>query len=142
MKRFIALLLCVGLVAPGCATSQTPRVQTARPTPARVADRDVLADYAGQLRLGSRIKATTTDNRIVRGTLVKRTDQALVIQPRTRVAEPLIEVPFDELLALEQEVPSPSGASTGRAVAIGAGVGAGAALGVLFLLFAVLWGGD
>jgi hypothetical protein len=137
MKRFTALLLCVGLVAPGCMTSQTHRMQTAPPVPARVADREVLADFAGQLRIGSRVKATITGNRIVRGTLLKRTDQALVIQPRARVAEPLIEVPFDDLLALEQEGPSSGG--TGRAAAIGAGVGAGAALGVLFLLAAVFW---
>ena len=138
MKRFIASLLCALLVAPGCVTSQGPRVQTAPAGPARVADRDVLADYSGQLRIGSRIRATLTGNRVVRGTLVKRTDQALVIQPRARVAEPLIELPFDDLLAIEQEIPSSGG--TGRAIAIGAGVGAGAALGVLFLLAAVFWG--
>ncbi len=138
MKRFIASLLCVLLLSPGCVTSRTPRVQTTPQGPARVAEREVLAYFAGQLRIGSRVKATITGNRIVRGTLVKRTDQALVIQPRGRVAEPLIEVPFDELLALDQEVTSSGG--TARAVAIGAGVGAGAALGVLFLLAAVLWG--
>ena len=126
MKRCIASLLCVLLLAPGCAASRTPRVQTAPQAPVKVADREVLAEFAGQLRIGSRVKATVTGHRTVRGTLVKRTDQALVIQPRGRVAEPLIEVPFDELIALEQEATSSGG--NARAVAIGAGVGAGAAL--------------
>lgn len=138
MKRCIASLLCVLLLAPGCAASRTPRVQTAPQAPVKVADREVLAEFAGQLRIGSRVKATVTGHRTVRGTLVKRTDHALVIQPRGRVAEPLIEVPFDELLALDQEVTSSGG--NARAVAIGAGVGAGAALGVLFLLAAAFWG--
>ena len=127
MKRFMASLLCVLLLAPGCVdesdasrASRAARAGTDR-------RREVLAGFAGQLRIGSRVRATITGNRTIRGTLVKRTDQALVIQPRTRVAEPLVEVPFAELLALEQEVPSSGG--TGRAVAIGVGVGVGAALG-------------
>jgi hypothetical protein len=136
MTRFIALLLCVGLAAPGCAMNRTARVQTA-PAPV-VSDRAVLADFAGQLRIGSHVRATVTGNRTIRGTLLKRTDRAIVIQPRGRVAEPLVEVPFDELLALEYETSSPG--STGRAIAIGAGVGAGAAIGTLFLIAALLWG--
>jgi hypothetical protein len=136
MTRFIALLLCVGLAAPGCAMNHTARVQTA-PAPV-VSDRAVLADFAGQLRIGSHVRATVTGNRTIRGTLLKRTDRAIVIQPRGRVAEPLVEVRFNELLALEQE--TPSSGNTGRAIAIGAGVGAGAAIGTLFLIAALLWG--
>ena len=138
MKRFIAMLLCVGLTAPGCAMNHTARVQTA-PAPA-VSDHTVLADFASQLKVGAHVRATITGNRTIRGTLVKRTDRAIVIQPRARVAEPLVEVPFDELVALEQE--TPSSGSTGRAIAIGAGVGAGAAIGTLFLVAALLWGSD
>ena len=106
MKRFIAVLLCVGLTAPGCAMNQTARVQTA-PAPA-VSDHTVLADFASQLKVGAHVRATITGNRTIRGTLVKRTDRAIVIQPRARVAEPLVEVPFDELLALEQELHHPA----------------------------------
>ena len=138
MKRFIAVLLCVGLTAPACAMNHTARAHTA-PAPA-VSDGTVLADFAGQLKVGSHVRATITGNRTIRGTLVKRTDRALVIQPRARVAEPLVEVRFDELVALEQE--TPSSGSTGRAIAIGAGVGAGAAIGTLFLVAALLWGSD
>jgi hypothetical protein len=98
-------------------------------------DGAVLGDFARQIPLGSRIRATTVGHRTIRGTLVKRSERALVIQPHVRVAEPPIEVPFNTLLALEQEVPS---SGTGRAVAIGVGVGVGAALGILFLLAALL----
>jgi hypothetical protein len=137
MKRFTASFLCVLLLASGCVTSRPPRVHTTPQVPAMTADANVLAGFAGQLRIGSRIKATVTGNRTVRGTLVKRTDQALVIQPRTRVAEPLVEVPFAELLALEQENPS---SGTGRAVAIGVGVGVSAAVVTLYVLALLLAG--
>jgi len=135
MKRLMALLLCVVLVAPGCATSQTPRMQTAPQSLTRQAEREALSEFAAQLPLGSRVKATMDGNRTIRGTLVKRTDQAIVVQPRTRIPEPLIEVPFANLVALEQERPS---SNTGRAIAIGVGVGVGAALGMLLLLAAAL----
>jgi hypothetical protein len=138
MKRFTASLLCVLLLAAGCATSGAPRVQTAPPAPPRTADTAVLAEYAGQLKLGARVKATIANNRSIRGTLVKRTDKALIIQPRTRIAEPLVEVPFAELLALEEETKN---GGVGRKVAIAVGVGAGAYL-TMLLLFAALIGGS
>ena len=99
-------------------------------------ERAVLSDYARALPIGTRVRAVAADNRKVRGTLVKRTDSAIVIQPRTRVAEAFVEIPFDELVSLEQEMPS---SGTGKAVAAGMAAGAGAALGVILLLIA-LWG--
>jgi hypothetical protein len=134
MKRFIASLLCVLLAAPGCATGMT-RVQTTPRTPVSTADPSVLGDFARQLPLGSRVRVTVTGNRVIRGTLLKRTDQALVIQPRARIAEPPVEVPFANLISLEQDMPS---SNTGRAVAIGVGVGVGAALAFLMLIAAAL----
>jgi len=135
MKRFVALLLCIGLAAPACATAQGPRYATAPQVPLKTAETDVLADFVAQLPLGARVKATLAGNQTIRGTLVKRTDRSLVIQPRARVAEPLVEIPFDKLMALEQETPN---GSVGKAVAIGIGVGVGAALGFLALLAAFL----
>jgi hypothetical protein len=142
MKRFIASLLCALLVAPGCATSQRPRAQVASQAavaPATPAgDREVLGEFARQLPLGARVRATVAGHHTIRGTLLKRTDVALVVQPRARVAEPLVEIPFSSLLALEQEQ---SSSGTGKAVAIGVAVGVGAALGFLMLIAAAL-GGD
>ena len=66
---------------------------------ASAVDREVLGEFARQLPLGARIRATVAGNRTIRGTLLKRTDVALVIQPRARVAEPLVEIPFSSLLA-------------------------------------------
>ena len=80
-------------------------------------DQSALPDFARQLPLGARVRLKVRGGDTLRGTLIKTTDTSLVVQPRTRVAEALVEVPFDRLMAIEQEVPSNG---TGRAVAIGA----------------------
>ena len=139
MKSVVALLLCAGLAAPACASGQATRVQTSpqvRTVPGP--DRAVLADYARQLQSGSRVRAKLTGHRTVRGTLLKTTDTGIIIQPRARVAEPLVEVPFDQLESLELETQG----GNGRAVATGAAAGAGAAVGTLLILWAILAGAD
>jgi hypothetical protein len=137
MRRFIASLMCVALVAPGCATAGGTRLQTPTTVLASSADQTVLADYVRQLPVGSRIKASTTlpdGPRTVRGTLLKTTDRSVIVQPRGRVAEPLVEIPYAQVRSLELDTP---GSGTGRAVAVGAAVGAGAAIGVLLVLAAI-----
>ena len=141
MRRLIALALSAALAAPGCATVNA-RAQTgaasayqAAPQPVRAApDRSALTEFARQLPAGTRVRVKTTDGGTIRGTLIKTTDTSLIVQPRTRITEPLIEVPLDRLAALEPEQP---GSNTGRAIAIGAAAGAGAALGVILLLIAI-----
>jgi hypothetical protein len=134
MKSTVVLLLCAILAAPGCAASRTPRYQTTGQQLTTDRSQSVVADYARQLPIGTRIRATTSNNRTVRGTLIKRSDQAIFVQPRTRLAEPPVEIPLGELMALDQELPS---SGTGKAVAVGAAAGAGAALGVMLFLFAI-----
>lgn len=137
MRRIVVVLLCVGLASPGCATRGSLRYQTAGPTteiPAQNAQ--VLGEFAQRLGVGTQVRAVTAGNRTVRGTLVKTTDRAIFVQPRTRLAEPIVEIPLDQLLALDKE--TPSGGGVGKAIAIGAASGAGAALGVLLLLIAIL----
>ena len=134
MRQLIAMLVCVTVAAPGCVASQGPRLQTVPAVPASTADRGVLADFVKQLQLGSRVKATVTGNRTFRGTLVKRTDDALMLQPRTRVPEPVVEIRYADLMAIEPEVRA---SGTGRAIAIGVAVGVGAAVGTLFILAAI-----
>jgi hypothetical protein len=140
MKRAIALVLTVVLMAPACATSQAPRIQ-ASPTPSTQltpTDRQIMAEFARGLPAGSRVRATMAGSRTVRGTLMKATDTAIVVQPRARVPEPMIEMPFDQLVSLELE--QTTSGSTGRTVGIAVAVGAGAALGVLLILAAIFAG--
>jgi hypothetical protein len=138
MKRLLAVVLSVVVAAPACAAHGGARVQTAPAVTRSHSDRAVMTDFVKQIPAGTRVRATTTHAGTVRGTLLKTTGDAIFIQPRTRVAEPLVEVPIDRILTLEPE--SPGSSSSGRAIAIGAAVGAGAALGVLFVLAAIFAG--
>jgi hypothetical protein len=141
MKKLTACILVLGLIAPACATAQRPRFQeqpkaAASESMQSARERELLAEFARQLPAGARVRVSDTNKRVIRGTLIKATDTAVVIQPRGRVPEPIVEVPFTNLATLEQEQPSGGGASVGRAVAIGAGAGAAAALGVILILIA------
>ncbi len=135
MTRSIVALLCLSLLTPGCA-------HTLRSAPAdngvrHLSDRTPLVDFARHLPPGTTVRARIESGRTIRGTLIKTTDLALVIQPRGRIAEPLVEVPFGRLVSVEQERP---GTGTGKAIAIGAAAGAGAALGTMMILFAIFSG--
>ena len=134
MKRVIATVLSLSISASGCAMST--RATATYPLD-RTTQQEVITSYAEQLRIGTRVRATLDDKRVVRGTLVKKTPEALIVQPRGRVAEPLVELKLTDLRAVEQEQPKTG--STGKAIAVGAAVGAGVSLGVLMLLAAVVW---
>lgn len=136
MKRLFVYMLATALAVPGCATAQGPRLQTSAAPTRSTQDSRILAEFAQQLPLGARVRATVSDNRTIRGTLLKTTDTSVFIQPRARLAEPVAEVPLAELVAIEQE--GPGGAnSTGKAIAAGAAAGAGAALGIILILIAI-----
>jgi hypothetical protein len=132
MRRFFAVALSIALVAPGCATMRSgPSAQVSAVLQTSPNGRQVVADYARTLSAGTRVRLTTVDRVSVRGTLLKSTDTALFVQPRGRVAEPIVEIALDRLASIERDK---EGSNIGRAVAIGAAAGAGAALGVFYLL--------
>ena len=137
MRRSIAILLCAVLAAPGCAATaraaRTPQtgVQTQKPA---TGGHPVLAESVQQLPVGSRVAVTFDDNRRIRGTLLKATAETVVVQARTRVPEPPIEIKVERLQRVDLEK---EGGSVGRSMAIGAAVGAGTALGILLLLAAI-----
>jgi hypothetical protein len=93
----------------------------------------VVAEFARTLPIGSRIIATLDSGQRLRGTLMKATEQSIVIQPRGRVPDPPLEIPVDQIRSVELD----QSRGIGKSIAIGAAVGAGAALGVLALLIAI-----
>jgi hypothetical protein len=117
----------------GCATAPAASRQAGVRTAPAADTRQIIAEFVQKLPVGSRIVATLDSGRRVRGTILKATDQAIVIQPRGRVPQPPLEIPLDQLtsVALDQSK------GVGKAIAIGAAVGAGAALAVLTLLIAI-----
>ena len=135
MGRAIALCLCVVLAAPGCgATLAQQRV--ASPAQNRRPDSEValMADYIRQLPIGAKVRVTLDSGRSIRGTLMRHDSDPIVVQRRTRVPEPPIEIGVREILALELDTQNGTSA---RNVAAGAAAAAGVTLGVLLLLAAI-----
>ena len=133
MRSFVAGLLCVVLITPGCATTRTSSGPHAAPLPSqsdRRVDPGLMAEYIRQLPVGSRVKINRAGGKMVRGTLLKRDADPIIVQPRTRLPEAPIEIAVADILSLEIERHS----SAGPAIAVGLAAGAGAALGFLLLL--------
>jgi hypothetical protein len=140
MKRLVAMVLVVATATTGCAAAraQGPRVPTQAST-AYVPDPALMADYIRQLPLGSRVRISLADGRVIHGTLMKSDADPIVVQRRTRIPEAPLHIAVKDVLALELE--SKSG-SPGRAIAMGATAGVAAALGVLLILAAIFAAGD
>ena len=135
MRRATAMLLCAGLALPGCATARAGGVTIA---PARVqpgVESHVLAEYVQRLPPGSDLRIGRRTGGTLRGTLVKATALSVVVQPRTRVPVPPIEIPLTDVVSVIPETPGRT--HVGKVIGLAAAAGAGAALGVLMLLAAI-----
>ena len=132
--RTTAVMLCVTLAAAGCATTGTTRTAPAYVGPQSNATRSVLVEYVQKLPPGTLVRVGRSQGSI-RGTLMKATDQSLFLQPKTRIPEPTIEIPFDEVVGVTPE--QKNGNSVGRAIGAGAAAGAAAALSIILIIIAV-----
>jgi hypothetical protein len=135
VKHAIVAVLCASVAASGCATTRIVQVSPA-PSGDRLADRALMAEYVQKLQTGATVKVERTHRRTMRGVLMKATDQAIFVQPRTRLPEPAIEIPLDDVLAVTLE--SKHGNSIGRSIATGAAAGAAVVL-TIFLVSLALW---
>jgi hypothetical protein len=131
MKRWIAAVMCMNLVVSGCASASGGRIATS--STRRQVDTGVMAAYVRQMPVGSRIRVNVTDGQEIRGTLMKADEQRLLVQPRTRIPEPPIEIPIERVLRVEL---AGKGSSIGKAIGIGLAAGVGGAL----TIFAILAG--
>jgi hypothetical protein len=133
MRQLIALMLSVVTIVPGCAATAPygQRAPASSPKPAR--DATLMADFVRHLPVGSRVKITQTDGTVLRGTLMRRDTDPIVVQRRTRLPESPVEVAVGDIASLELQKEG----NAGRTIAIGAATGAGAALGVILLLVAI-----
>ena len=134
-RKSVAAFVCTALLTTGCASASGPRVQQAPAAPS-VQDRAVLADYVQRLPAGSRVRVEQTNGSSLRGTLMKATAEAIVVQKNTRVPEAPVEVPLSQVTRVTLDSTS---TSVGKHIAIGVGSGVAATFGVLLIL-AALWG--
>ena len=128
-KPAVALLLCCTLLT-GCAGNRMPVTQ---PAPGGNA---AVIEYVRQLPLGTNVRIDRASERTVKGTLLKVGDQTLVVQPRTRVAVPPVEVPLSDVTRVT--VDTGAGNSLAKSIGVGLAAGAGAAAAVILILIAAL----
>src|SRR3954449_1295403 len=132
-QHAIAVILCTALATAGCATATTGVTPG---LPDRVSgNRNVLAEYVQKLAPGTEVRVARASGHSLRGTLIKGTDQSVFIQPKTRIAEPLVEIPLSDVLQVTPE--RHGGGGIGRAIGAGAAAGAGATLAIFLVMFAL-----
>jgi hypothetical protein len=141
MTRIVALVLTTALVGSGCAQRSArfavhveTQPQAARTTKDSVRQRDpeVWRRYINSLPLGTTVKADLADGTRLTGTLLGVENDAVIVQPRTRLPAPDRRIAFDMIVSL---APDAGNLSVGKAIAIG--VGAGAASFIALFLIAI-----
>jgi hypothetical protein len=133
----LALVLCGALAGTGCASAAGPRIAQAPQAPLQ--DNSAIADYVQRLGPGTKVRVEQSDGTSFRGTLIKATPQAIVVQKNTRVPEAPIEVPLDQVARVT--INSNGGTSVGKTVAIGVGTGVAVTFGI-FAIIAAIFSGD
>src|SRR5688500_16431688 len=106
MKRLLTIVLMAALMAPAGAAAQVPD--------------DVWRGMAAKIDVGTEVNVRLRDGQRFRATLVAARDEAVLLQPKTRVPVPVQAVPYNEILSLERR-----GHGTGAAKAAGIGVATG-----------------
>ena len=137
MRKCIAILICSALIATGCASAGRTAV-TATTLHPSVVDRTTMADYVQRLPPGSKVRVERSDGSTLRGTLMQTGGDAIVVQKSTRLPEPPVSIPIDQLARVTTD--SGGGIGAGKAAAIGIASGVGAFFAVLAMAFAA--GGD
>jgi hypothetical protein len=135
-NRLIAVLISAAMTSTACATarwSAAPSFQDSRVS-GQHGDTAVMAEYVQRLPPGTTIKVERIEGKSLRGTLMKATDRSLIIQPKTRIPEPAVEIVYADVVRITPD--TGNGNYIGKAIGIGAAAGAGAALTVFFIILA------
>ena len=116
------------LSAPLLITLMSLERVTAQAAPA------VWKSFAERIAVGTELNVRLNDGHRFRATLVGAQDDAVLLQPKTRMPVPVQAVPYGEIVRMEPRKP---GIGAGKAVAVGVASGVGAFFGILALLFAI-----
>ena len=122
----MTMALLTVLISVQSATAQMPL-----PTNTR----DVWRNFARRVDLGTELTVQLSDGHRVRATLVGVEEDAVLLQPKTRIAVPVQAVRYDDIVRME---PRKGGHGTGKAVAIGVATGVGTFFGIMLLLLAAV----
>ena len=97
---------------------------------------DLWRVFVEKLDIGTELIVRLHDGQRFRATLVGTREDAVLLQPRTRVPVPVQPVPYAAVLSLERR--SEGGMSAGKAAAIGVATGAGTFFAILLILLATV----
>jgi hypothetical protein len=133
MKRIISFVLAAALIA-----SSVPVVAQRSSTSAGSSSRlgrsnQYWMAYAGKLPIGSTVNVRTTDGKRMTAVLAIVDDSGITLEPKTRIPERPMHVPYENL---DQMSLKENGGSVAKAVGIGLAVGAGSFLGLLAIVAA------
>ena len=119
--RFMTTAVLLTLLSAHGATAQTSP--------------DVWRNFARRVDVGTELNVELNDGRRVRAMLVGVQDDAVLLQPKTRIAVPVQTVSYDSIVRMETRK---GGGSVGKAVAIGVAAGVGTFFGIMAVLFAAV----
>jgi hypothetical protein len=96
---------------------------------------DVWKQFVERVDVGTELDVQLSDGRRIRATLVGMRDDAVLLQPRTRIPVAIQAVPYDAIVRMELRK---AGHSAGKAVAIGVATGVGVFFGIMALIVAAI----
>jgi hypothetical protein len=92
---------------------------------------EIWRSFAERVEVGTELNVRLKDGQRLRATLVGVRDDAMLLQPRTRVPVPIQAVPYEDVIRLER---TSKGIGAGKAIAIGVATGVGAFFATLAIL--------
>jgi hypothetical protein len=95
---------------------------------------DIWRSFAEQVDVGTELNVRLNDGRRFRAMLVGVRDNAMLVQPKTRIPVPIQAVPYEDVIQIER---TRSGIGAGKAAAIGVAAGVGAFFGIVALFMGV-----
>lgn len=119
--RFVTTILLVVVTTAHTMTAQVPP--------------QVWRSFAERVGVGSELSVRLSDGRRFRATLIGFENDAVLLQPRTRVPVPVQAIAYDEIVRLER---TKAGIGAGKAVAIGVATGVGVFFGTLAVMLALV----
>jgi hypothetical protein len=92
---------------------------------------DVWKRFAARVDIGSELNVRLNDGRRLRATLVDVRDDAVLLQPKTRIPVPIEAIPYDAIVRMELRK---AGHNPAKSVAIGIATGFGVIFGIMAVL--------
>jgi hypothetical protein len=131
MKRIISSIIAGVLIASSVPINAQTRSTAAGSSGRFDRSNQYWMAYAGKLPIGSTVRVRTTDGTRMTAVLAVVDDSGITLEPKTRIPERPMHVPYEKLdqLSLKE-----NGSNTAKAVGIGLAVGVGSFLGLVAIL--------